>query len=142
MNTTGKLIFALVVTANLGAIATVAAISRHSQATRDTQVIQLGAIVVTPTDSDWRYAEVRGRHRPVATVQLGAITVTPTGAQLAEIANLKTVNSTFTDDAGAPEDAATVSLIDALAAFSPGQYLDRDADLRMLGALVFERVGG
>jgi hypothetical protein len=142
MNTTHKLIIAVAVVVNLAAIVTVSAMTLHRHAVQAAQTIQLGAIVVTPTEADWSYAEARGVHRPVVTVQLGAITVTPTLTQLAEIADSKTVNTISTGAADAPQDAATVSLIEALAAFSPGQYLETDADLRLLNALVFERAGG
>ena len=132
MNTTGKLIFALVITANLAAIATVTAMSRHAHATRDTQVIQLGKIVVTPanaetqpiqlgtvivtpTESDWRFAKAHGVSRPVSAAELTA------------------------DDRA--QNSAVESLLQAMAALGPGQYLDSDAALSALDALVFQGTG-
>lgn len=129
MSTTGKLIFTLVITANLAAVATVTALSRHAHTIRDTQVIQLGKIVVTPantetqtiqlgtvvvtpTEADWRFAQAHGVSRPVSAAEL-------TGQERAQ-------------------DSAVDSLLQAMAALSPGQYLDSDAELRALDALVFQ----
>jgi len=141
MSTTGKLIFALVITANLAAIAAVTAMSRHSHANRDTQVIHLGKIVVTPANDPWKSPTGDAENQ---TIQLGAVVVTPTEADW-RFAQAYGVNrpegaaeSAVVDHA---QDSTAASLLQAMAALSPGQYLDSDAALRALDALVFQGAG-
>ncbi|HKT31408.1 MAG TPA: hypothetical protein VJS89_02805 [Gammaproteobacteria bacterium] len=159
MSTTGKLIFALVITANLAAIAAVSAVKLHARAAHETQVIELapivvtpakvaaepiklGAIVVTPSEADWRYAEANGVNRPgTASVALAPIVVQPTAEQLTEVAALQLADTAPATTTGTAEDAAAASLMQALAAFSPGQFLDTDAALRAFNALVFDGLG-
>lgn len=159
MSTTGKLIFALVIAANLAAIAAVSAVSLHRRAAHETRVIELGkivvtpakvevepiklgAIVVTPSEADWRYAEANGVSRPATTnVALAPIVVQPTAEQLAEMAALQLAGAVPATTTGTAEDAAAASLMQALAAFSPGQFLDTDAALRAFNVLVFDGLG-
>src|SRR5574337_2061642 len=119
MSTTGKLIFALVIAANLATIATVSAVSLHRRAVHETRVIELGkivvtppkveaepiklgAIVVTPSEADWRYAEANGVSRPVTTnVALAPIVVQPTAEQLAEVAAMQLAGTVPATTAGA-----------------------------------------
>ena len=143
MNTTGKLIFALVIAVNLTAIAAVSSMNPHRRAAPQTrvvhlqkivvtpanapwksptgdaeaQVIKLGTVVVTPTEADWRFAEAHGvyRSRGVATAAVN------------------------TDDTG--DQTAADPVLHALAALSPGQYLDAGAALRALNTLVFDGRG-
>lgn len=159
MNTTGKLIFALVIGANLAAIAAVSAVNLHRHAAAKAQVIELakivvtpvkvsadpielGAIVVTPSEADWRYAEANGVRRPATTgVALAPIVVQPTAEQLTEVAATQLAGNVPATTAGTTEDAAAASLMQALAAFSPGQFLDTGAALRAFNALVFDGLG-
>ncbi|MDE2070922.1 MAG: hypothetical protein KGJ04_06655 [Gammaproteobacteria bacterium] len=159
MSTTGKLIFTLVIGANLAAIAAVSAVNLHRHAAAKAQVIELakivvtpakvaadpielGAIVVTPSEADWRYAEANGVNRPVATVVvLTPIVVRPTAEQLAEVAAIQMAGGARSTTAGTTEDTAVCSLMVALGAFSPGQYLDTGAAVHALNALVFDGLG-
>ncbi|MGB9429193.1 MAG: hypothetical protein WCC11_04850 [Gammaproteobacteria bacterium] len=132
MNSMHKLIFTVAVIVNVAAIATVMASLRSQRSTTETQTINLGAIVVTPadaqpgpiqlgtvvvtpSDADWRYAATRGVRRPVVTAAIEA--------------------------APLPGDDAGATLVEALEAFSPGQFLDADAELSLLNTLVFESNG-
>lgn len=160
MNSTHKIIFAIVFAINVTAIAAITAASVHQHSARQANTIELGAIVVTPADAeagtvnlgavlvtpndaDWRYAEVRGVQRPLATnIALAPITVQPTVEQLAEVAAVKMTSNAPIAQATIAEDAASASLIKALEVVSPGQYLDTNATLRVFSALVFERAGG
>ena len=134
MNTTGKLIFALVISANLAAIAAVGAINLHRRATQESQVIHLGTIVVTPADAE----------TPV--IELGTVVVTPTEAdwRFAEAHGVYRRQEVATnvgkadDDAGQRPEAA---LLQALAALSPGKYLVTNTALRALNTLVFDGQG-
>lgn len=156
MSTTGKLIFTLVIAANLAAIAAVSAVDLHRRAVHETQVIELAkivvtpakveaepielaAIVVTPSEADWQYAEANGVNHPATTsVALAPIVVQPTAEQLAEVAAMRLAG---TATAGTTEDTAMCSLMTALGAFSPGQYLDTGAAVHALNALVFDGLG-
>jgi len=71
-------------------------------------------VVVTPTEADWRFAEAYGVHRS------------------REVA----ASAGNADDAA--DQTAAASLLQELAALSPGQYLDTGAALRALNALVFD----
>lgn len=159
MNTTGKLIFALVIGANLAAIAAVSAVNLHRRAAAKAQVIELakivvtpvkvsadpielGAIVVTPSEADWRYAEANGVRRPATTgVALAPIVVRPTAERLAEVATIQMASGARATTVGTTEDTAVCSVIAALGAFSPGQYLDTGAAVHALNALVFDGLG-
>ncbi|MGH8362831.1 MAG: hypothetical protein ACRESQ_05720 [Gammaproteobacteria bacterium] len=156
MNTTGRMIFALVIAADLAAIATVGAVNLHRRAVQETRVIELAkivvtpakataepielaAIVVTPSDADWRYAEAHGVSRPAMTsVALATVVVQPTAEQVATMQLAGVVPATT---AGAAEDAAAASLMQALTALSPGQFLDTGAALRAFNVLVFDGLG-
>lgn len=165
MNTTRKLIFAVAIAVNVAAIAALSAVTLHQRnLARQTPTINLapivvtpanaepdyaaggtlhlGTIVVTPTEADWRYAEAHGVQRSVATVALGVIVVKPTADQLAEVAAVKVAGRTPVSGADTSGDTGAASLVEALDGFSPGRYLDVDAPLRVLNALVFERQGG
>ena len=156
MNITGKLIFALVIGANLAAIAAVSAVNLHRRAAQEARVIELAKIVVTPTkvateptelativvtpnEADWHYAEANGVSRPAVTsVALAPIVVQPTAEQLAEVDALQLAGTVPATTAGVTEDAAAASLIQTLTTFSPGQFLDTGAALRALNVLVFD----
>lgn len=160
MNTTSKVILAVAIALNVTALAVVSgmALHRHSRPQADTLrlgaivvtpadaeagTVNLGAVLVTPSDADWRYAEVRGVQRPLATnIVLAPITVQPTNEQLAEVAAVKMTSNAPAAQATIVEDAASASLVKALEAVFPGQYLDTNATLRVFNALVFERAGG
>ncbi|MBU6421521.1 MAG: hypothetical protein KGQ62_05490, partial [Gammaproteobacteria bacterium] len=81
MNSTGKLIFTLVIAANLTAIAVASGMNLHRRAVEEARVIplakivvtppnaeaqsvELATIVVTPTEADWRFAAAHGLRRP------------------------------------------------------------------------------
>jgi len=161
MNTTSKVILAVAFALNVTALAVVSDMALHPHSRPQANTIRLGAIVVTPaeaeagtvnlgavlvtpSDADWRYAEVRGGvQRPLATnIALAPITVQPTAEQLAEVAAVKMTSSAPAAQATIVENTASASLVKALEAVSPGQYLDTNATLRVLNALVFERAGG
>ncbi len=143
MNTTHKLIFAVALAVNVAAIATLSAVTLHQRnPVRPTPTINLAPIVVTPTEADWRYAEAHGVRRSVATVALGVIVVKPTAEQLAEVAAVKAASHTPASGTDRSRDAGAASLVEVLDNFSPGRYLDADAPLRVLNALVFARQGG
>ncbi|HKV97525.1 MAG TPA: hypothetical protein VJR90_08570 [Gammaproteobacteria bacterium] len=159
MSTTGKLIFTLVIAANLAAIAAVSAVDLHRRAVHETQVIELAkivvtpakveaepielaAIVVTPSEADWQYAEANGVNHPTTTsVALAPIVVQPTAEQLAEVVAKRLAGTAPTTTASTTEDTAMCSLMTALGAFSPGQYLDTGAALRAFNVLVFDGLG-
>lgn len=159
MSTTGKLIFTLVIGANLAAIAAVSAVNLHRHAAAKAQVIELakivvtpavvaadpielGAIVVTPSEADWRYAEAHSVNRPVTTfVALAPIMVRPTAEQLAEVTTSQMTGGARATTAGTTEDASMCSLMATLGAFSPGQFLDTGAAVHALNALVFDGLG-
>lgn len=143
MSTTGKLIFALVIAANLAAIAAVSAVHLHRRAAPDSQVIYLGKIVVTPANASWK-SPAEGANTPV--IDLGTIVVTPTEAdwRFAEAHGVHRPHAAVAsvNDANSNDDqAATASLLQAMTALSPGQYLDTDATLRALDELVFQGPG-
>ncbi len=165
MNTTHKLIFAVALAVNVAAIAALSAVTLHQRnPVRPTPTINLapivvtpanagpdyaagatlhlGTIVVTPTEADWRYAEAHGVRRSVATVALGVIVVKPTAEQLAEVAAVKAASHTPASGTDTSRDTGAASLVEVLDNFSPGRYLDADAPLRVLNALVFARQGG
>lgn len=158
MSITGKLIFALVIAANLAVIAAVSAVNLHRRAAQQVQVIELAKIVVTPTkmaaepialdpivvtpsDADWRYAEANGVSRPAATiVALAPIAVRPTAERLAEFAAIQMTGGAPATTMGTAENASVALLMQALGEFSPGQYLDTGAALRAFNVLVFDGV--
>jgi len=108
----------------------------------ETGTVNLGAILVIPSDADWRYAEANGVQRPaMTTITLAPITVQPTTAQLVGVVAVRVTSNAHTNEAAIAEAAASSALVEALEAFSPRQYLDTDATLRVLNALVFERSG-
>lgn len=132
MNSTAKFIFAAVIAANLAAIAAVSIYTGLTRSAAETPVIQLGKIVVTPADAE------------TPTIELGTVVVTPSDAdrRFAEAHGVWRPSDTGTSvsnrDAG---QAAMTSLLQSIAALSPGQYLDTDAALRALDALVFDNQG-
>lgn len=157
MNTTSKTLFAVAIVLNITAIAVVTGMVLRQQsqpnivdigsivvtpADSDSDRVNLGAILVTPDDADWRYAEARGVQRPaMKTIALGSIVVQPTAEQLAEIADARITSDVPAAEAVTTADVTSTALVDALEAFSPGRYLDTDATLRLLNALVFEHSG-
>ncbi len=169
MNSTRKMILTVAFAINIAVIAAITAVGVHQYSNRQANTIELGTIVVTPTDVDWQYAEARGVRRPVATItsgadsapvesaaksadaepgsiDLGAIVVTPTDAdwQYAEAHGVQrpVAAAASVADSDAVEAAAAASLVQALNALSPGQYLDTDAALRVLNTLAFAGQGG
>jgi hypothetical protein len=159
MNTSRKVILAVAVALNLAAIGAVSGVIMHRHASQQANTIQLGSILVTPADveadtvslgaimvtpsaADWRYAQTHGTQRPaVTTIALGAIVVQPTAEQLADAAVIEAIPGVPANQAVSVEDVASASLVEALEAFSPGKYLDTDATLRIVNALVFEHSG-
>ncbi|MGH8306772.1 MAG: hypothetical protein ACRER0_00710 [Gammaproteobacteria bacterium] len=131
---TRKLILAVAFAVNVAIIVAVSAMSIHQHGVHQTNTIELGAIVVTPADAI------------PETVNLGAIVVTPTDAdwEYAEAHGVQrpVAKTTSVFDAGMDEDAAASSLMQALNALSPGQYLDTDAAMRALNTLAFAGQGG
>jgi len=160
MNTTSKVILAVTFALNVTAFAVVGgmALQRHSRPQADTiqlgsivvtpadaeaGTVNLGAVLVTPSDADWRYAEARGVQRPlVANIALAPITVQPSTEQLAEVAAVNVTSNAPAAQATIVEDPASASLVKALEAVFPGQYLNTNTTLRVFNTLVFERVGG
>ena len=132
MNSTGKLIFTLVIVANLTAIAVASGMNLHRRAVEEARVIplakivvtplnaeaqsiELAPIVVTPTEADWRFAAAHGLRQSGSKSAAGSA------------AGLETV---------ADQDALA-ALLQSMAALNPGQYLDADAALRALNTLAF-----
>src|SRR5574340_1002192 len=91
MNSTGKLIFTLVIIANLTAIAVASGMNLHRRTVEEARVIPLAKIVVTPpkaevpsielapivvipTEADWRFAEAHGLSRPGSEGATGSAT--------------------------------------------------------------------
>ena len=136
MNSTGKLIFTLVIIANLTAIAVASGMNLHRRTVEEARVIPLAKIVVTPpkaevpsielapivvipTEADWRFAAAHGLRRP------GSESVAGSATGL---------------EAAADQDALA-ELLQSMAALNPGQYLDTDAALRALNTLAFSGQG-
>lgn len=136
MNSTGKLIFALVIAANLTAIAVAGGMNLHRRAVEEARVIplakivvtppktevpsiELATIVVTPTEADWRFAAAHGRRKP------GNESATGSAAGLEAVAG----------------QDALAELLQSMAALNPGKFLDTGAALRALNTLAFGEPG-
>lgn len=157
MNTTSKTLIAVAIALNIAAIAVVTGtvLRQQSQTNTvnlgsivvtptdtETRTINLGAIVVTPSDADWRYAQAHGVQRPaMKTIALGSIVVQPTAEQLAEIADASITRNAPGTEPFTAEDLVSTSLVEALESFTPGNYLDTGTALRALNALVFAHTG-
>jgi len=159
MNTSRKVIFAIALALNLAAIGTTTAVIMHRHAMQQANTIRLDAIVVTPADAensnvdlgaivvmpsedDWRYAQAHGVQRPVMkSIALAPIRVQPTSQQLAEVASANARHALSATQTLSAENSASASVVETLEAFLPRQYLDTSATLRVLNALVFERTG-
>jgi len=157
MNTTSKTLIVVAIALNISAIAAVTGLVLRQQtqmntvnlgsivvtpADSDSGRVNLGVILVTPSNADWDYAQAHGVQRPaIKTIALGTIIVQPTAEQLAEIADARITNDAPATEAITATDVTSTALVDALKAFAPGKYLDTDATLQILNALVFEHSG-
>lgn len=163
MNTTGKLVFALVIAA--GIAATGAAVKLNAQS-RTNSTIQLDAVVVTPADAqktitlaavqvtpnqaDRQYAKAHGVSLPVTTVaaaalpgtiELAAVRVTPSAAEWqsaqAQGPSLPVADLAPANDSESFGETGAQVLMQAVSALAPGQFLNSSAVLQALNVLAF-----
>lgn len=162
MNTTGKLVFALVLAAGIAATGAAVKLDGHSRSAPSTPTIQLDAVVVTPANvqetielaavrvvpnqADRQYAKAHGISLPATTVaatalpttiQLAAVHVTPSQADRQFLDARDPSGLAAATDSPDFTEAGTQVLMQAVAALGPGQFLNTSAALQALDALVF-----
>lgn len=125
-----KVIIGLCLAANVVSIAAIATVIHHRHTANQQQVVDLGTIVVTPANAE-KDAVASSR-----VIDLGVIVVTPAPAQQQYAANA--VPAQNGQSAAIP---AIETLVQAMDALSPGEYLDNSATMDLLGTLAFDRVG-
>lgn len=163
MNTTGKLVFALVIAAGIAATGAAVKLNAGSRTASTIQLdavvvtpanaqktIALAAVRVTPNQADRQYAKAHGVSLPVATVataimpktiELAAIRVTPSTAewQSAQLQDpsLPVASLVPAADSDSFGETGAQVLMQAVSALAPGQFLNSSAVLRALNVLAF-----
>lgn len=117
---------------------------RVTPADVEPETIALAPVTVTPTEADWLYAEAHGVTRPA--IALAPVVVTPTEADwlYAEARGVNQPTKALAPISGAEADGefgVVPVVMQDLAAFKPGQYLNTGAALRVLDVLVFGNDG-
>lgn len=129
ISNTQKLILGIGLAVNIAGIATVGIVMHNRYVASHT--IELSKIVVTPADAEG------GRLTSNETIQLhlAPVVVTPADSEDRYAANEAQV------ERQAGDTQAIEVLVQAMAALSPGQYLDNSAAMDALSTLAFERIG-
>jgi len=124
-----KAVIGLCIAVNVAAMAAIGIVMHQRYVANHT--IDLGTIVVTPTPAQLRELAAN------RVVDLGTIVVTPTAEQLRYAANLKSTNGSEAQ-AQAAELPAIETVVQALDALAPGQYLDSNIDTAAFSTLAFD----